>query len=430
MNLNLSASLHATRLLFKPSLCLPHHTVSTFNDLPIPLDSALHARGLQANIRAVVLDKDDCFAYPDAKEVYEPYKEHFEKLRRAYPGRKLLIVSNTSGATTWDRDLAQAAAVARGTGVYVLPHAVKKPGCGEDVMAYFRSHPETGVTDASQVALVGDRLTTDMMLANMMGGWGFWIRDGVVPMRQKSMNGTESTFVSRGERREAAFAAESALSIIIRRVYCSRQPRLPQPLRPFRYPATFPFPVAYTIHTDHTDTMSLPLGGGAMGAPPMPMGSSAEDQGVKAMKAAMESCVGKSVMSGVMGFGMGGLFGMFMASMSYDTVGTSLAGNQAHQAIANMPLRQQLKVGFKDMGTRSFSMAKNFGKVGALFSGIECGIEGMRAKNDLANGVAAGCLTGAILAKNAGPTAMAGGCAAFAAFSAAIDAYMRQPSDE
>ncbi|KAM3486485.1 hypothetical protein MY8738_000351 [Beauveria namnaoensis] len=375
MNLNLSASLNATRLLFKPSICLPHHTVSTFNDLPIPLDSVLHARGLKANIRAVVLDKDDCFAYPDAKEVYGPYKNHFEKLRKAYPGRKLLVVSNTSGATTWDKNLLQAAEVERSTGVHVLPHAVKKPGCGPEIMAYFEKHPETGVTDPSQVAVVGDRLTTDMMLANMMGGWGFWIRDGVVPMRQKSMS-----------------------------------------------------PIQYLRKT--TDNMSLPLGGGAMGAPPMPMAGGAEDQGVKAMKAAMESCVGKSVMSGVMGFGMGGLFGMFMASMSYDTVGTSLAGNQAHQAIANLPLRQQLKVGFKDMGTRSFSMAKNFGKVGALFSGIECGIEGMRAKNDLANGVAAGCLTGAILAKNAGPTAMAGGCAAFAAFSAAIDAYMRQPGDE
>jgi hypothetical protein len=30
----------------------------------------------------------------------------------------------------------------------------------------------------------------------------------------------------------------------------------------------------------------------------------------------MESCFGKTVMSGVMGFGMGGLFGMFMASVS------------------------------------------------------------------------------------------------------------------
>lgn len=162
----------------------------------------------------------------------------------------------------------------------------------------------------------------------------------------------------------------------------------------------------------------------------------------------MESCFGKSVMSGVMGFGMGGLFGMFMASvcralyttprawnancrqMSYDTPFGSPVTNSAGQTLSSLPLRQQLKHGFKDMGTRSFSMAKNFGKVGALFSGIECGIEGMRAKNDLANGVAAGCLTGGLLAKNAGPQAMAGGCVAFAAFSAAIDAWMRQPKEE
>ncbi|KAF4581829.1 Mitochondrial import inner membrane translocase subunit tim-22 [Ophiocordyceps camponoti-floridani] len=82
------------------------------------------------------------------------------------------------------------------------------------------------------------------------------------------------------------------------------------------------------------------------------------------------------------------------------------------------------------MGSRSYSMAKNFGKVGALFAGIECGIEGLRAKNDLGNGIAAGCLTGGILAKKAGPQAVAGGCVAFAAFSAAIDTWMRQPKED
>ncbi|KAG6116248.1 hypothetical protein E4U14_000378, partial [Claviceps sp. LM454 group G7] len=51
------------------------------------------------------------------------------------------------------------------------------------------------------------------------------------------------------------------------------------------------------------------FGGGAMLTP-----GGAQDPNVKAMQAAMESCFGKSVMSGVMGFGMGGLFGMFMAS--------------------------------------------------------------------------------------------------------------------
>lgn len=53
-------------------------------------------------------------------------------------------------------------------------------------MEYFKQHPETGVTSPAHIAVVGDRLTTDMFLANKMGGFGFWIRDGVVPMREKS----------------------------------------------------------------------------------------------------------------------------------------------------------------------------------------------------------------------------------------------------
>lgn len=115
--------------------------------------------------------------------------------------------------------------------------------------------------------------------------------------------------------------------------------------------------------------------------------------------------------------------------MAYDTpFQTATSGQQT--PVSSLPLRRQLAHGFKDMGARSYSTAKNFGKVGALFSGIECGIEGFRAKNDLTNGVAAGCLTGALLAKNAGPQAAAVGCVGFAAFSAAIDTWLRMPKDE
>ncbi|CAI6096402.1 hypothetical protein V2G26_003267 [Clonostachys chloroleuca] len=168
--------------------------------------------------------------------------------------------------------------------------------------------------------------------------------------------------------------------------------------------------------------------GAMMPAAPTPIPGGPNDPNVKMMQSMMESCFGKSVMSGVMGFGMGGIFGMFMASMAYDTPYGAPGSPQT--PVTSLPLRQQLKIGFKDMGTRSWSTARNFGKIGALFSGIECGIEGIRAKNDLANGVAAGCLTGGILAKNAGPQAIAGGCVAFAAFSAAIDAYMRSPGND
>ncbi|KAI1390908.1 mitochondrial import inner membrane translocase, subunit Tim17/22 [Hypoxylon trugodes] len=173
------------------------------------------------------------------------------------------------------------------------------------------------------------------------------------------------------------------------------------------------------------------LPGAGAGGPPGPGQYDPNDPNIKRLNAMMESCFGKAAVSGVMGFGMGGLFGMFMASMSYDTPFHTPGGpGTTAQPITSLPLRQQLKVGFKDMGTRSYSTAKNFGLVGLMFAGIECGIEGYRAKNDMLNGTAAGCLTGGILARSGGPTAVAGGCAAFAAFSAAIDAWLRQPKDD
>ena len=45
------------------------------------------------------------------------------------------------------------------------------------------------------------------------------------------------------------------------------------------------------------------------------------------------------------------------------------------------------------------------------------------------NGIAAGCVTGGILGLSAGPQAAGVGCVGFAAFSAAIEYYMRMPSD-
>lgn len=73
LNLNLSASLNIFKLLSNPSLCLPHAAVSTFRDLPIPLDSAFKRKGAEVNIKAVVLDKDDCFAVPETNEIHKPY---------------------------------------------------------------------------------------------------------------------------------------------------------------------------------------------------------------------------------------------------------------------------------------------------------------------------------------------------------------------
>ncbi|KAJ4315402.1 hypothetical protein N0V94_005971 [Neodidymelliopsis sp. IMI 364377] len=182
--MNISGTLNVFRLLRDPTLCLPQHTVSTFNHLPIPLSKAFPKKvgkdgEKEVDIQAVVLDKDNCFAVPHTDEVYQLYQDHFQRLRQAYPGSKLLIVSNTAG-TNSDPGFKQGAILESNTGVKVLQHSTKKPGCKDEVMAYFRAHPDSGVTRPDQIAIVGDRLSTDIMMANMMGSHGFWIRDGAV----------------------------------------------------------------------------------------------------------------------------------------------------------------------------------------------------------------------------------------------------------
>ncbi|OTB00203.1 hypothetical protein M426DRAFT_324445 [Hypoxylon sp. CI-4A] len=187
MNLNFSGTVNVFKLLLKPSLCLPHATVATFNDIPSPFTKVFEGRGERVEIRAIVLDKDDCFAYPETNKIYPAYTDRFHQLREEYPGRRLLIVSNTAGATTYDRDGRLAKELEATTGVPVLAHRFKKPGCGDEILSYFKAHPETGVSHPSQIAIVGDRLMTDMMLANMMGSWGLWIKDGVKPLNEKSI---------------------------------------------------------------------------------------------------------------------------------------------------------------------------------------------------------------------------------------------------
>jgi hypothetical protein len=75
--MNISGTLNIFRLLRDPTLCLPQHTVSTFNHLPIPLSKAFRRDGVnqqEVDIQAVVLDKDNCFAVPHTDEIHKPYE--------------------------------------------------------------------------------------------------------------------------------------------------------------------------------------------------------------------------------------------------------------------------------------------------------------------------------------------------------------------
>merc|ERR1711879_166765 len=114
-----------------------------------------------------------------------------------------------------------------------------------------------------------------------------------------------------------------------------------------------------------------------------------------------ESCITKSVMSFVMGGGMGFAFGMLFSSTGYQEVDHTLS------------TRKQLIVHYKAAFRNALVMGKNFAWVGLVFAGTECLIEKARGKSDMWNNMSAACLSGAVLAAGGGPQAAAFGCVGF-----------------
>lgn len=92
-----------------------------------------------------------------------------------------------------------------------------------------------------------------------------------------------------------------------------------------------------------------------------------------------ESCPFNVVTHGSMGFAFGGFLGMFLASMSAG--GTSpeahLLNPTVSAAAESIPIRLQVRHALTDMAKRTWSSAKNFGTIAALYSGSECIIEGV-----------------------------------------------------
>lgn len=95
-----------------------------------------------------------------------------------------------------------------------------------------------------------------------------------------------------------------------------------------------------------------------------------------------ESCPFNVVTHGAMGFAFGGFLGMFLASMSAG--GTSPEAqllNPTSISAETVPIRMQVRHALTDMIKRSWSSAKNFGLIAALYSGSECIIEGVTVVN-------------------------------------------------
>ncbi|KTF79383.1 hypothetical protein cypCar_00035668 [Cyprinus carpio] len=188
-------------------------------------------------------------------------------------------------------------------------------------------------------------------------------------------------------------------------------------------------PLQYSLILDHLigDKRQIKdLNPTVMGALPSPQKT--EEQ--KMIERGMESCAFKSLIACVGGFVLGGAFGVFTAGID------SNVGLDPKDPLRTPTAREVLR----DMGQRGMSYAKNFAIVGAMFSCTECLIESHRGKSDWKNAVYSGCITGGaigfrgksffnlgllFLSSLAGLKAGVLGCGGFAAFSAAIEYYLR-----
>ncbi|KAL2835128.1 mitochondrial PGP phosphatase-domain-containing protein [Aspergillus cavernicola] len=199
-NTNLRAfNLAVQTLLSTPSQFLPHLTIPTFTHLPENIGAALQAQYPERKggiaIRALILDKDNTLC--PAKTTTFPSKIYskLHSLRTSPTSpfnidsapNSILIVSNRAGShPQYESEAVEIEERLAGLRIPVfrLPESSKeggsvekKPFCGKEVLDWFR---ERGVVQrADEIAVVGDRLGTDVLMAAEMGSWSVWCRNGV-----------------------------------------------------------------------------------------------------------------------------------------------------------------------------------------------------------------------------------------------------------
>ncbi|GAB5592735.1 hypothetical protein Unana1_07635 [Umbelopsis nana] len=125
----------------------------------------------------MAFDKDNCLTAPYHNNIsseFEASINYFQpawKLcKETFGHDRVIIVSNSAG-TEDDSNHEQISAaghyadqVEKALGVPVLRHTIKKPGGGDALLQRFH-----GVAKPQQMAMVGDRLFTDVLFGNLNG---------------------------------------------------------------------------------------------------------------------------------------------------------------------------------------------------------------------------------------------------------------------
>ncbi|KAI0359267.1 HAD-superfamily phosphatase [Trametes cingulata] len=185
MPFNLPGVLVPFHLLINPRLVVPSIVVKDIRQLDFP---ALY----KAGYRGAVFDKDNCLTIPHEDRLVPELAEAWQECRETFGPGNVLIVSNTAGSHL-DAGEIEAESVSHHLSVPVLRHSSLKPSyaCIKSIRAYFASLPRP-IRD-EELVVVGDRLLTDVVMANRMS------RRTLSPSRQTGETSEESTLLGEGE---------------------------------------------------------------------------------------------------------------------------------------------------------------------------------------------------------------------------------------
>jgi len=157
-SINTKALVTLVSVIRRPYLASPHVHVETISDVNY---TALRDR---CGIRAVVFDKDNTLTAPYATEVHPRAEAGLREALSTFGRDNVAILSNSAG-TLDDPGYEDADRIEAEMGIAVIRHDEKKPGGLQEVLGHFGD----GVEDPSQLAMVGDRLLTDIVFGNLYG---------------------------------------------------------------------------------------------------------------------------------------------------------------------------------------------------------------------------------------------------------------------
>ena len=147
----------ARTLIRRPGLLVPHVAVRNVDELNY---DALRAAG----VASIIFDKDNTLTAPYVDTAHIDVADSIKRAKDAFGEDNCIVLSNSAGSGDDAPDYNAAKACEAALGLRVARHPdAQKPQCLVDVVASLKS------SDVNSVAVVGDRLATDVLAANEIG---------------------------------------------------------------------------------------------------------------------------------------------------------------------------------------------------------------------------------------------------------------------